>query len=159
MNSELVLILVIAVIAIVAGVIIIVMGLRQRSMHLELMHRERMAMIERGMAPPPEMVAADRVLPQQSSEMYGSVRSVASRAQLTFGIVLIGAGLAFMTVIGIAADSPAVALGLGGAIVIFGMALIVISQVNRQYHPNVTATNIRVPRPPSPPPPPAPPDA
>ena len=42
------------VLVVFAGVFIVFMGLRQRSQQMELQHRERMAMIERGQIPTAE---------------------------------------------------------------------------------------------------------
>jgi hypothetical protein len=109
--------------AMVAGVMIIYMGLRQRAYTLELLHRERMAMIERGLVPPPEM---------QSYRGYdhGASRGRgASTRALTGGIVIVALGLGLMTLIGVAAEAPGVAIGLGGAIAIVGAAFIAISIV------------------------------
>jgi hypothetical protein len=70
-----------------------------------------------------------------------------------------------MAIVGIAADTPSVAIGIGGAIVIFGAALIVISQVVRPGEAMTTTVHTRHPIPPVPSsplqsqaPPPMPPD-
>ena len=102
-------------IAMFCGVIIIFLALRQRSETLDRQHRERMAMIERGQIPPVQPVR----------------RGSASSLSLSLGIIVVGLGLALMTIIGIAADQPAVGIGIGGAIVILGIAFIVRSLVVR----------------------------
>ena len=117
-----------------AGVFLIFLAMRQRSETLERLHRERMAMIERGHIP-----LADT--PNRSSARSGSSRS------LSLGIVVVGIGLALMMIISVAADTPSVGIGIGGAIVIVGAAFIVRSLVVR---PETQS------QPPTPPVPPAP---
>ena len=105
-----------------AGVFIIFLGLRQRSQQLEMHHRERMAMIERGQIPlpEPEVTAVRRV-----ASVGPSSRS------LSVGIIVVGLGLALMTIISIAGESPDVGIGVGGAIAILGGAFIVRSLLVR----------------------------
>ena len=43
------------VVAMFAGVFIVYLGLRQRGQQLEMQHRERMAMIEKGLPLPPDL--------------------------------------------------------------------------------------------------------
>ena len=142
--------------AIAGGVTIVMMGLNQRNNQLEMRHRERMAMIERGLAPPPEIGEWAPPPPGAGVTYRDHRRGAKSGSQMTFGIVLIGAGFAFMTIVGIAAGTPSVAIGIGGAFVVFGAALIVISQVARPVETIAT----HVPRPPMPSPaaPPIPPE-
>jgi hypothetical protein len=77
----------------------------------ELRHRERMAMIERGMTPP-EPVAGD-----------GGMQR-ASGFKTTLGIVLSGLGLALFMLIAFAAGDVGVATGVGGAFVALGLAFV-----------------------------------
>lgn len=117
--------------ALAAGVLIIVLALRYRARSMEMLHRERLAMIERGLVPPPEVnpahVAWRGEAPRPGDR--GSARA------LTAGIVIIALGFAFMTLIGVAANTPDVAVGLGGAIAIIGVSLVVISLVRRHLSP------------------------
>lgn len=107
-----------------SGVFIIYMGLRQRSQQLEMHHRERMAMIERGQIP---LEGESRGLPGHRA--IG--RYSASSRSLSFGIIVVGLGVALMTIIGVAGDSPEVGVGVGGAIAVLGAAFIVRSLVVR----------------------------
>src|SRR4051812_14841033 len=93
-----------------AGVFIVFMGLRQRGQQLEMRHRERMAMIERGQIPDD---GARSVL-RGSRVSYRS--GGASSRSLSFGILLTGLGMALMTIISIAGGSPDVGVGVGGAV-------------------------------------------
>jgi hypothetical protein len=108
------------VVALLSGVFIVYMGLRQRGMQLEMEHRERMAMIEKGSIPI-EPASVRRAAP-------GYARSSRS---LSGGIIVVGLGLALMTIIGIAGESPEVGIGVGGAIAVLGGAFIVHSVVTR----------------------------
>ena len=54
---------------------------------------------------------------------------------LSFGIVIVGLGLAMMTIISIAGESPESGVGVGGAIAILGAAFIVRSMVVREDPP------------------------
>jgi hypothetical protein len=106
------------VIAMFCGVFIVFLGLRQRSQQLEMRHRERMAMIERGQVPLDSPAAAPRHLaPAASSRL------------LSIGIMIIGLGLALMMIISVAGDTPDVGVGVGGAIAIVGAAFVVRSLV------------------------------
>ena len=115
------------VIGMFAGVFIVYLGLRQRSQQLEMMHRERMAMIERGQIPLSEPSGAGH-----SSRV--DVSASTSRS-LSLGIVIVGLGLALMTIIGIAGESPENGIGVGGAVAILGGAFIVRSFVVRPDSP------------------------
>lgn len=113
------------VLAMFAGVFIVYLGLRQRSLQLEMRHRERMAMIERGQIPLEEKISV------AAGHRAGSRSALASSRSLSFGIITIGLGLALMTIIGIAGDSAEIGVGVGGAIAVIGAAFIVRSLVVR----------------------------
>jgi hypothetical protein len=104
-----------------AGVFVIFLAMKQRSELLQMHHRERMAMIERGQIPTVESSAPRSALAQ-------------SRA-LSMGIIVIGLGLALMTVVSIAGGSPEAGVGVGGAIAIIGVAFVVRSQLVRPQIP------------------------
>jgi hypothetical protein len=117
-----------------AGVFIIVTGIRHRAQSLEMAHRERMAMIEKGIVPSPEANPGHAAWmgPHSTGRSTpGSPAVAAATRSLTLGIVIVAVGLGFMSIIGVAAETPTVALGIGGAIVIVGAAFIVIGQVRR----------------------------
>ena len=109
------------------GVFIIFLGLRQRSQQLEMRHRERMAMIERGQIPLSEPAGGP---PIRRTAPAGSSRS------LSVGIITVGLGLALMTIISIAGESPEVGVGVGGAVAVLGSAFIVRSLVARSMVPS-----------------------
>lgn len=109
------------VLVVFSGVFIVVMGLRQRSQQLEMQHRERMAMIERGIVPAPETVATGG---------HRATGAGASRS-LSLGIVIVAVGLGLMTLIGVAFGEAEAGVGVGGAIAILGAAFIVRALVVR----------------------------
>lgn len=108
-----------------AGVVVILMAMRQRSYQLEMQHRERMAMIERGLTAQPELSSAQRFIQARGT------RGAAASRSMTLGIVVVAVGLALMSIVSIAAGEPDVGLGIGGAIMIVGIAFIVNSIVSR----------------------------
>ena len=118
-----------------SGVFIIFLGLRQRSQQLEMRHRERMAMIERGQIPLDET-------PSGPGRRMTARPSASSSRSLSFGIVVIGLGLALMTIIGIAGDSAEIGVGIGGAIAILGAAFIVRAIVVRPETSSTTSDAI-----------------
>jgi hypothetical protein len=111
------------ILGIFAGVFIIFLGLRQRSQQLEMHHRERMAMIERGQIPLSE--------PPEYSRVRRASGAPASRS-LSVGIIVVGLGLALATIISIAGENPEGGIGVGGAIAILGGAFIVRSLIVRE---------------------------
>jgi hypothetical protein len=109
-----------------AGVFVIFLAMRQRALILEMQHRERMAMIERGQVPPPA------ALPGVHGVRGGPAAS--SRA-MSLGIIVVGLGFALMTIIAVAAETPGVGVGVGGAIVILGASFIIRSLVVKRSPP------------------------
>ena len=101
------------------GIVVIALGMFQRTKVLEMAHRERLAMIERGLVPPPSEH------PEMRGEAVRGVVSAKVRRSMTLGILLIGTGLGLGLLIGFAGDSPEAAVGVGGAVVVVGGALVV----------------------------------
>lgn len=113
-----------------AGVFVILMAMRQRSQQLEMQHRERMAMIERGQVP---FEAPHSV--QRQITAGGRSTAAASR-YMSLGIIVVAIGLGLMTIVSIAGGSPEAGVGVGGAIVILGLAFIANSLVSRNTVPD-----------------------
>ncbi len=116
------------VLVVFSGVFIVVMGLRQRSHQLEMQHKERMAMIERGIVPGPED-------PFVHGGREAARRPGFSTRSMSLGIIVVAVGLGLTSIIAIAAEAPETGVGLGGAIVIVGAAFIVNSLVRRGQLP------------------------
>lgn len=124
----LVLTMFIPIVAIIGGIIIGALALHHRARLRELAYRERIAMIERGLVPPPE---AD---PGRFERTFGDVSvdgpdGPGARAlrHRTAGVVLLAIGLGLMLIIGLAGEAPATALGVGGAVIVIGAAGIINS--------------------------------
>ena len=112
----------------VVGAVLIMVAMRQRSLTLEMKHRERMAMIEKGIVPEPGRDPAAFEMWQQQHERPPS------RA-MSVGIMIVALGLAFMVLVGFAGEEPGAGIGVGGAIVIVGLAFIVNGALQRASQP------------------------
>jgi hypothetical protein len=66
------------------------------------------------------------------------------------GIIVVGLGLALMTIISVAGESPEVGIGVGGAIAIIGGAFIVRSMLVRPEGSVMRSTAMTPPPPPPP---------
>jgi hypothetical protein len=121
-------ILVIFAMMIFAGIAVLWMAMQSRRRFREMEHRERLAMIERGLVPSPESdpLAFERSLP---SSRTGSPVSARLRSA---GVILIGFGLALTTLIWFAAEAPRIALGIGGAFAMIGLAFIANAMLTAQ---------------------------
>jgi hypothetical protein len=106
-----------------AGVFVIFLAMRQRAELLQMQHRERMAMIERGQIP-----LSDSAHAHGASRRAGTTQTSRS---LSLGIIVVGFGIALMTIVGVAGGSPEAGIGVGGAVAILGAAFIVRSLVVR----------------------------
>jgi hypothetical protein len=106
---------------IIGGVGLIAYSLVARHRIRELLLRERIAMIEKGLVPPPE------VDPEWFEQLTGMrhVTSARGARYRTSGIMLAGFGAGLMLLIGFAADSPETAVGIGGGLMVLGGAFIV----------------------------------
>lgn len=130
--------------AIVGGFAVFITALIRRGQIAEFRHRERMAMIERGMQPPSDVL----------HDVYVGGRRT-SNARMTIGIVISGLGLALVMLISFAAGSPGVGIGVGGAVTMLGAAFVVSALVvRREPEPPAVSTRPRM-EPPAPPAPPA----
>jgi Domain of unknown function (DUF6249) len=117
MNQIIIPVVVIAI-TLIGGVAIVLAGMYQRIRTLEMAHRERLAMIERGLVPPPERD------PEAFEQSLRSRRVGASRATAA-GIVTIALGVALALLISVTAGQPNVGVGVGGAIAILGLAFVI----------------------------------
>lgn len=125
--------LVITFMILAAGLTVIFAALRYRTKMLELRHAERLAMIERGLLPSPEMSGLDFEAPAPLQDAVVRGRS------MSLGIVVVGIGLALTFLVGFAGGSLEAGIGLGGAIAILGGAFIVRSLVVRQAQPTASS--------------------
>ena len=114
----------------------------------ELEVRERIAMIERGLVPPPEkdpqgfdraMNRYDRLRDQYDDGDWYPRRRATARYR-TAGVTLMGVGFGLMLMISVAGGAIEAGIGVGGFVVVIGLAFFVNSWLSRDDVP---------PRPPS----------
>jgi len=110
------------------GVLVILMAMYQRTRTLEMKHRERMAMIERGLVPGPEKdPAAFETWQNRHDNPPGRTTSI--------GVVAVAIGFGLMLLISFAGGDPRVGVGVGGAIVMLGLASVVNGEIQRRSQP------------------------
>ena len=124
METEAVIIVTISALGILSGVAVIWMAMQSRRQIREMEHKERLAMIERGLVPPPE------VDPDAFERRFSGSRAAASpgadRAR-SGGVILIAFGLALMFMLSFAAGAPGIGVGIGGAFALLGAGFFVNS--------------------------------
>ena len=122
MDAESIFVIAMFSLLIVAGLVVMWMGLQSRRQQLEMQHRERLAMIERGLVPPPE-------LDPEGFERHmtkSTVRDTASSARWRgAGIMMIGLGIALVFLLTFAAGEAGIGIGIGGAFVVLGAAFVI----------------------------------
>jgi Flp pilus assembly protein TadB len=118
----------------------------------ELEIRERIALIERGLVPPPEVDPRgfDRAMHRLERQQ---VRSGAGRHRRA-GVTLIGIGLGLMVLIAFAGGEPGTAIGVGGFLAVIGIAFFINSLIDDRQEPPI-GSGWTPPIPPSEPRPPA----
>jgi hypothetical protein len=120
--------------AIVGGMTIVVVGMLAKARVRELEIKERITMIERGLVPPPEKdpQGFERAMSRHDRSRGASnwdydARARSPRRYRSGGITLMGVGFGLMLLIGLAAGSPETGIGIGGFLVILGIAFVVNS--------------------------------
>jgi hypothetical protein len=129
------LVLMVVACAMVTGaVLVFVISAIQRGKYREMAHRERLAMIERGIAPPPELDPGrfERAMGQPTWDAEVAARAARYRR---VGVIFMGLGAALWFMITFAGDAPESGFGVGGAIVVLGAALYVNSQLELRHAP------------------------
>jgi hypothetical protein len=113
----------IPIVAIIGGISVAITSIRAQSRIRELQIRERIAMIEKGLVPPPEVDPGgfDRAM-QRYDRPYSRARRLRSA-----GVTLVGIGLGAMLLIGLLTTSPRMGVALGGFPVLLGIACLVNS--------------------------------
>jgi hypothetical protein len=120
--EELTLFALLTAVFVIGGVGVVLMAMHQRTRKLEMQHRERLAMIERGMLPSPET---------DPEQFEASLNRPGVSRYTTLGIAIVGVGMGLMLLIGIAGGAPDAGVGVGGAIVVLGAAFIVNGYLQR----------------------------
>ena len=150
MRSEDVVLAITITVVIVAGAALIIAAMANRRRVREMEHRERLAMIERGLMPAPRATRPPSRRPQ------GSRRPLHEPGERyrTAGVLMIGLGLALMLIIGITASQASVGIGIGGGWAVVGAAslfnyfLISRRAERRARRQNWTAPIRKAPEPP-----------
>src|SRR5262249_10117748 len=106
---------------ILGGVALMIAAMHNRRVIREMEHRERLAMIERGLMPPPETNPAAFEAAAGFTEPAKGEQDRSFRYRPA-GVLLIGFGLGLVFVIGVAARAPEVGWGVGGAWISLGAA-------------------------------------
>ena len=121
----------IPIVAIVGSFLYVIIKTLAHSRVRELEIRERIAMIERGLVPPPEVdpKGFDRAMSrldrhEMRSAYRGGYGSYGGRHRRA-GVTLMGVGFGLMVLITFAGESPSSALGVGGFLVVMGIAFFV----------------------------------
>jgi hypothetical protein len=103
---------------------------RARARVRELEIRERIAMIEKGLMPPPEVDPRgfDRAMAIYDRAQWSTSSARHRRA----GIVLVAIGIGLFLMIGVAGDEPHAGIGVGGFVGVLGLAFLINSLFERQ---------------------------
>lgn len=118
----------IPIVAIIGGIVVVLVSMMNKARLRELEVKERIAMIERGMVPAPEtdprgfdhaITRLEQV--QRIRELQGNSAGRHRRA----GITLMGVGFGLMVLISFAGESPSTAFGVGGFLVVMGLAFFI----------------------------------
>ena len=123
----------IPIIAIIGAFIYAIIQTMARARVRELEIRERIAMIERGLVPPPEVDPRgfDRAMHRLERQKF---RSGAGRHRRA-GVTLMGVGFGLMVLIGFAGGDGEKAVGVGGFLAVLGLAFFINSLIDNRHEP------------------------
>jgi hypothetical protein len=152
----------IPVMAIIGSFAYVIVQTVMRARVRELEVRERIAMIERGLVPPPEkdpngferaMHGFDRsraASRDRDEDWDWRPRRGAPARYRSAGVTLLGVGFGLMLMLAFTAGEPGTAIGVGGFIVVMGLAFLINSMLTPRYEERYPPSGPR----PTPPPPP-----
>jgi hypothetical protein len=143
----------IPIIAMLGGFIYLIVRIVLRHRVRELEIRERIAMIERGMVPAPEVDPRGFERAMARHEATVVLRKAPARSR-SAGVMVMGMGAALMFLIGFAGGEAGSAIGVGGALIIIGLAFFLNGVMSGGRDLPTVERYIPVP-PPVPPTPPA----
>jgi hypothetical protein len=134
MNDQALILFVVPITAIVGLWAFLIVRSLSRSKVRELEIRERIALIEKGHVPPPEVDPRgfDRAMAFIHQRDSLSGRMAGGYRHRRAGIALIGVGLGLMVLISFAGDDTQQAIGVGGFLVMLGLAFVVNSLFERR---------------------------
>jgi hypothetical protein len=111
----------IPVVAIIGGLSIGAYSMYLRMKARQLMHQERLALIEKGLTPPPLSAAELGDFPKRR------------RSSRHTGVILIALGIGLGVLIGLdRSDSMQEAFGVGGLLIVLGLGFLLNAQLDRQ---------------------------
>src|SRR5436190_12540366 len=142
----------IAITAIVAAFIYAIVQTIMKSRVRELEIRERIAMIERGLVPPPEVDPRGFERAMHRLERH-EFRSGAGRHRRA-GVTMMGVGCGLMVLIAFGGGDTGSAIGVGGFLAVIGLAFFINSLIDNRPEPPI-GPGWTVPVPPSEPRPPS----
>lgn len=120
----------IPIVAIVGGLVIAALSMHHRNRLRELQYRERIAMIERGLVPPPE------VSPKAFEDAFGPrlERRFARRMERrrSAGITMVAVGVGLMVMMYIQTGGSRSAIGAGAFVAIIGIAFIITAALAKR---------------------------
>ena len=149
-------ILIVITMVIFAGVGVLWLAMASRRAFREMEHRERLAMIQRGLVPSPE---SDPLGFEAHVEPFTDDALRAERWR-TAGTLIIGLGFALMVLLTFTAGEFSTGFGIGGAFVVLGAAFLLSSYQHQQRRPRPGARlSARRPFPEGPTPPSDPPSS
>jgi hypothetical protein len=122
----------IPIISIIGAFVSVIVATLSRARVRELEIRERIAMIEKGLVPPPEVDPRGFDKAMDHYERY-SVR--APRRHRSAGVTVMGVGFGLMLLIAFTSGEFGVALGVGGFLVILGFAFLLNSRFDMRHEP------------------------
>jgi hypothetical protein len=106
---------------VIGGIVLLALVIRGRQRIREQTIQERIALLEKGLVPAPE------IDPARFETLIG-LRRPASRTAARYrsaGVMIMGLGLSLVVLLAFAADIPAVALGVGGGLAVLGLAVFI----------------------------------
>jgi hypothetical protein len=122
LTGEAVVVLLSVTLMVVAGLGVLWIAVTNRRATREMEHRERLAMIQRGLIPAPE---ADPLGFEAATMTALAPPSHRSERWRTAGVLCIGLGLALMMMLVFTAHEIGNGIGIGGAFVVLGGTLVV----------------------------------
>jgi hypothetical protein len=115
-------VLIALVVFVLGGVVLMITAMNNRRRLIEIAHRERVAMIERGLVPAPELDPAGFEAGTGLAPRRGA--PAAGERYRTAGVIMVGLGLGLMVLLTFAAGAPSIGIGVGGAWAVVGGALL-----------------------------------
>ena len=130
--------LLIPIVAIIGGIAVAIVGMMNRARLRELEIKERIAMIERGMVPAPESDPRgfDRAITRlEQVQRIRDLQGHAGGRHRRAGITVMGIGFGLMILISFAGENPSTAFGVGGFLVVMGLAFFINALFERRQTP------------------------